>query len=170
MVAIRAPVARFAGAALDLLLPPRCLACGAIVDRQGTLCAACWRGIAFVGPPMCACCGLPFEIAAGPGALCGACVASPPVWRRARAALVYDDGSRPLVLGFKHGDRTHAAVPFARWMAHAGAELLAGSDLVVPVPLHPWRLCWRGRSRAMPASPFWWTRWSAGAVRPRRAG
>ena len=140
MVAIRAPVARFAGAALDLLLPPRCLACGAIVDRQGTLCAACWRGIAFVGPPMCACCGLPFEIAAGPGALCGACVASPPVWRRARAALVYDDGSRPLVLGFKHGDRTHAAVPFARWMAHAGAELLAGSDLVVPVPLHPWRL------------------------------
>lgn len=140
MVATPAPVARFAGAALDLLLPPRCLACGSIVDRQGTLCAACWRGIAFIGPPMCACCGLPFEIAAGPGALCGACVATPPVWRRARAALVYDDGSRPLVLGFKHGDRTHAAIPFARWMAHAGAELLAGADLVVPVPLHPWRL------------------------------
>lgn len=140
MVAVPRPVVRFAAAALDLLLPPRCLACGAIVDAQGTLCAGCWRGITFIGPPMCACCGLPFEIAAGPGALCGACVASPPVWGRARAALVYDDGSRPLVLGFKHGDRTHAAIPFARWMALAGAELLAGADLLVPVPLHPWRL------------------------------
>jgi len=140
MVAIQVTIARFATAALDLLLPPRCLGCGAIVDRQGTLCSICWRGVGFIGPPMCACCGLPFEIAAGPGALCGACVATPPVYARARAAVVYDDGSRSLTLGFKHGDRLHAAAPFARWMVHAGAELLADADLIVPVPLHPWRL------------------------------
>ena len=33
---------------------------------------------------------------------------------------------------------------FARWMAKAGEELLAAADLIVPVPLHRWRLLWRG--------------------------
>ena len=29
---------------------------------------------------------------------------------------------------------------FARWMAQAGEELLADTDLILPVPLHRWRL------------------------------
>jgi ComF family protein len=33
---------------------------------------------------------------------------------------------------------------FARWMARAGEELLADADLILPVPLHRWRLLWRG--------------------------
>ena len=64
--------------------------------------------------------------------------ARPPRYRRARAALVYDDKSRRLVLPFKHGDRTDIARACGRWMARAGAELLAEADLVAPVPLH-WR-------------------------------
>ena len=32
---------------------------------------------------------------------------------------------------------------FARWLAKAGAELLADADLIVPVPLYPSRLWWR---------------------------
>lgn len=43
-----------------------------------------------------------------------------------------------MVLKFKHGDRTGFAPAFAAWMARAGGELLAGADLLVPVPLH-WR-------------------------------
>ena len=70
--------------------------------------------------------------------LCGACLARPPRYRRARAALVYDERSRRLVLPFKHGDRTDMARACGRWMARAGAELLAEADLVAPVPLH-WR-------------------------------
>ncbi|HLZ67161.1 MAG TPA: double zinc ribbon domain-containing protein [Aliidongia sp.] len=42
--------------ALDALLPPRCLACGGAVDAQGALCAACWQGISFLGPPCCSRC------------------------------------------------------------------------------------------------------------------
>ena len=72
------------------------------------------------------------------GMLCGACLARPPRYRRARAALVYDARSRRLVLPFKHGDRTDIARACGRWMARAGAELLAEADLVAPVPLH-WR-------------------------------
>ena len=55
-----------------------------------------------------------------------------------RAALIYDARSRRLVLPFKHGDRTDIARACGRWMARAGAELLAEADLVAPVPLH-WR-------------------------------
>ena len=42
------------------------------------------------------------------------------------------------MLPFKHGDRTDIARACGRWMARAGADLLADADLVAPVPLH-WR-------------------------------
>jgi ComF family protein len=74
----------------------------------------------------------------GEDALCGDCLAHPPRFRRARAALVYDDQSRRLVLPLKHGDRTDIARACGSWMARAGAILLAEADLVAPVPLH-WR-------------------------------
>ncbi|MGQ9369125.1 ComF family protein [Azospirillum sp. ST 5-10] len=141
-------LARLAEAALDALLPPRCLCCGEIVDRQGGLCPTCWAGLTFIAPPLCACCGLPFAFAVPGEALCGACVAAPPAFARARSVLVYDDASRPLVLGFKHGDRTHAARAFGAWLARAGAELLAEADLLVPVPLHRWRLFARRYNQA----------------------
>jgi ComF family protein len=123
---------------LDSVLPPLCLGCNEIVDAPGTLCAACWQRFSFIAPPYCARCAAPFSHDAGEGALCGACLARPPRYRRARAALVYDQRSRRLVLPFKHGDRTDIARACGRWMARAGAELLADADLVAPVPLH-WR-------------------------------
>jgi len=148
----RPALLRFAAAAstalLDALLPPRCLCCGTAVDRQGGLCPHCWTGLSFIAPPFCACCGLPFEYEAQDGNLCGACLAEPPAFARARAVLVYDDGSRPLVLGFKHGDRIHAAGAYGGWLARAGADLLGDADLLVPVPLHWGRLFRRRYNQA----------------------
>jgi ComF family protein len=129
---------------LDALLPPQCLACRAIVERAGQLCATCWRGMSFIAPPYCACCGLPFEVEAGQDALCGECLATPRAFDRARAVLRYDGSSRGPILAFKHGDRTDAAPAFARWLLPAVGDLLAEADLIVPVPLHRWRL-WRRR-------------------------
>lgn len=131
---------RVSRAAFDVLLPPRCLACGEIVAEPGTLCAGCWPHLAFLGPPMCACCGYPFDHDTGTGALCGACLRAPPVFDRARSVLRYDDHSRELVIAFKHRDRTDAARGYARWMARAGADVLADAELLVPVPLHRLRL------------------------------
>jgi ComF family protein len=127
---------------LDALLPRRCLACGAVVDGagQGGVCAACWPNLVFLGPPICACCGFPFEYDEGADALCAACTARPPEWGRARTVFAYDDASRGLVLGFKHADRTDAAPAFGFWLARAGAELLDAADIVAPVPLHRTRL------------------------------
>jgi len=127
-----------ARAVLDAVLPPLCLGCSEIVEAPGGLCAACWRSFSFIAPPCCARCGYPFVEPVGEGALCGACAARPPRFRRARAALVYDDRSRRLVLPFKHGDRTDIARACGAWMARAGIDLLADADLVAPVPLH-WR-------------------------------
>ncbi|HEX9790784.1 MAG TPA: ComF family protein [Kiloniellales bacterium] len=129
---------RLSQLALNSLLPPRCLACGDTVEQPGALCAACWRGLDFLGPPLCAVCGLPFAFDMGPAAVCGACAGEKPAYDRARSVLRYDDGSRGLILGFKHADRTEGAPAYGAWLARAGAELLADTELIVPVPLH-WR-------------------------------
>lgn len=124
--------------ALNAVLPPRCVGCRALIDRQGDLCSICWGGLSFIEEPLCAVCGFPFELDAGPGALCGACARHLPSFKQARSVLRYDDASRDLVLAFKHGDRTEFAVTFGRWMARSGRALLTESDVIVPVPLH-WR-------------------------------
>jgi ComF family protein len=50
------------------------------------------------------------------------------------------DGGKDMVLRFKHGERTDYTPAFAAWLQRAGAPLLADADLLVPVPLHRWRL------------------------------
>jgi ComF family protein len=139
---------RVARMMIDALLPPLCLSCHAPVAEPGSLCPTCWSAVTFLGRPCCARCGLPFELEAGDDALCGACACDPPPFRRARAVFLYDDASRRLILRFKHADRLEGAPAFARWMARAGAELLEGADLLVPVPLHPWRLLHRRYNQA----------------------
>ena len=150
-----ATLRRFAGRpaawarhALDLLLPPTCLGCRTVVDAAGSLCATCWRAVSFLAPPWCSVCGLPFEIPEPDGTICGACARSRPAYDRARAALAYDDGSRGMVLAFKHADRLNAAPVFARWMAAAAGDLLADAEVLVPVPLHRWRLAARRYNQA----------------------
>ena len=126
----------------DALLPPRCLATGDIVDRQGQLSAQAWSAINFIVPPLCGHCGQPFAFDQGEADafICGLCLADPPGYDRARAVFQYGDGSREMILAFKHGDRLEGAPAFAAWMARAGAELLDDADLIVPVPLHRKRL------------------------------
>jgi ComF family protein len=76
--------------------------------------------------------------------LSAAAIAEPPVFRRARAVAQYDDTARALVHRLKYGDRLERAQALGGMMARAGAELLAEVDVIVPVPLHRWRL-WRRR-------------------------
>lgn len=142
---LRQGAARLGVGALDALLPPECLTCEEPVGVQGTLCAGCFAGLAFVTAPFCARCGVPFPHAGagapdpgGAGPVCTGCLARPPAYAAARAALRYDAAAQKLVLPFKHADRTQHAGILARQMGRAGAALLARADLVAPVPLH-WR-------------------------------
>ncbi len=128
---------------LDLLLPPQCLSCGTIVAEGAGLCAQCWDQIGFLGPPACPKCGFPFEFEMGDDIFCGACLRSPPVFGRGRAAFRYDEHSRGLILDLKYRDRTYLAPALARLLYQAGQELVQDADAIVPVPLHRWRLARR---------------------------
>ena len=128
---------------LDLLFPPLCIACRAAVSAPG-FCAACWSGITFLDGPGCACCGLPFPVALEGETLCAACLAKPPAFDSARAILAYDEHSRGAILALKHADRLDLVPGFTRWLSRTGRAALENSDVVVPVPLHPFRL-WRRR-------------------------
>lgn len=146
--AIARRIRRWGQGIVDVLLPRQCLRCHVPVDGAGVLCADCWSRLRFLEDPVCAACGVPFAFDAGAGALCGECIRERPVYDRARAALVYDDGSRPLILAFKNGDRTDAAPVFGRWMARAGTELLAAAEVITVVPLHWTRLLARKYNQA----------------------
>ncbi len=139
---------RILNMALDGILPPRCLSCGVSVDRQGHLCADCWKALTLLGPPCCSRCGYPFEHDMPPGTVCGACTNRPPRFMRARAVFRYDDASRTLILRFKHADELHGAPAFGQWLARAGADLCRDADLIAPVPLHRWRLLARRYNQA----------------------
>lgn len=140
LLTFRQGLAAFGSGLLDALLPPRCLACGCLVERPGALCGDCWESIEFIGPPLCACCGLPFDYDLGPDALCGQCSREPPPLERVRAVMVYGDTSRRLVAGFKYRDRTEGGPAFAAWMSRVGAGLLEEAEVILPVPLHWTRL------------------------------
>lgn len=130
--------------AIDLLLPPRCIATGDIVDAPGMISPAYWNQLTFIEAPFCTTCGLPFTFEAPIGTICASCLELEPVFDQARAAVLYNDASRRLVIDFKYGDKMHFAATFVPWMLRAGANLLEESDYIIPVPLHARRL-WQRR-------------------------
>src|SRR5579862_2632852 len=132
-----------ARATLDLALPPLCPACREPVEGRG-LCPACWSKLSFITRPYCERLGIPFIYDPGPGILSMEAIADPPAYNRARAAVRFDEISRALVHALKYGDRLDLAPMMGRWIGHAGGELLAQADALVPVPLH-WRRLWARR-------------------------
>ncbi len=131
----------------DLILPPRCILTGEIVDQQGVVSPEVWAELSFITAPQCYRCGFPFEFDAGEakeGNVCAACLKNPPVFDKARAALVYDDASRNIVLAYKHADHTQFVPSFMPWLTQAGKEFWERADYLIPVPLHRWRM-WRRR-------------------------
>ncbi len=129
---------------LDWLIPPQCLVCrGEIADASG-LCVACWSTLSFVEAPFCERLGTPFPYDQGQDMVSAAALTDPPLWDRARAALVFDDTARVLVHALKYRDRHEAGLLMARLMVRAGADILERADAVIPVPLYRWRL-WRRR-------------------------
>ena len=109
---------------LDLLFPPRCAFCGALLDGEaGGVCAACEKAL---------------QNLEGPGLRAldfGQCA----------AAFLYEGVVRDGVHGLKFQGRRQSAAVFARYMAEAAAEHLAGQfDAVTFVPVSEKRLKQRG--------------------------
>lgn len=146
------------GRALDLVFPPQALD-GTARPQSSGLSAEAWSRIRFIAEPACDGCGAPFEYDLGER--CAACLARPRAFARARAAVLYDEHSRELILKLKHGDRTDLAGLFVHWLSRAAAELLEEADAVVPVPLHRWRLLGRRYNQAAEIARPLARRWGA---------
>ncbi len=136
---------------IDLIYPPRCPICGESVAQQGGLCSSCWSELVLPSEPACASCGRPFgSDVISQGSQCAPCLANPPRHAGISAATLYNDPSRRLVLAFKHGGKLGLAPMLARLIAARLPERDEGDPppLLVPVPLHRWRLWKRGFNQA----------------------
>lgn len=133
---------------VDLIYPPRCPLCGeGIAGHQG-LCGPCWTELQIPGEPACAACQRPFGgSSVSEGALCAPCLSDRPRHDGIAAGTLYNAASRKLVLAFKHGRRIGMAPMLARLIA-ARLPPMEGDWLIMPVPLHRWRLWHRGYNQA----------------------
>ena len=104
-----------------MLLPQRCLVCGA---AGAQLCPSCRRRLPVLEPPLCERCGAP---TAWPVARCRECSGRRLAFASARAAVAYDDSVRRLVAGWKERGLRRLADEAASLVA----ERLARPDVAV---------------------------------------
>lgn len=138
---------------IDFVFPPRCPGCGdaVLADPHGddALCATCFARLELPGEPSCATCQRPFgadHFAAE--ARCARCLAEPPQHDGIVAATIYGDVSRQMALDLKHAGRIALAGPMGRRIAARIGDRAGPNPLVVPVPLHRWRIWRRGYNQS----------------------
>jgi ComF family protein len=125
---------------LELLLPQRCVACGA---SGAQVCGGCRDALPRIAPPLCERCGAPTAWAV---ARCRECAGRRIAFARARAAVEYDDRVRALVGAWKErGLRTLAALA-AELVAETLARPRAAALTFVPADRD--RGLWRGHHPA----------------------
>ena len=126
---------------LNLIYPSQCISCRDLVEDDNALCGKCWRDTPFISGLVCDKCGTPLPGEdTGESILCDGCMTVARPWDRGRAAMLYKDNGRKLVLAFKHGDRLDLAMPAGQWLARAAEPILTPNTLIAPVPLHWMRL------------------------------
>lgn len=124
----------------NVITPPLCLSCHHPLLDHHTLCPQCWRRIDFIRQPLCDRLGIPLPYDSGTRAVSAQALAAPPVYARARAVARFDGVMRELIHDLKFHDRHDARKLLGRWLVGAGGELLAEADVLVPIPLHRWKL------------------------------
>jgi ComF family protein len=129
-----------------LLWPQRCPACQTPVAEDGAFCPACDLSVVALDR---ACPGCALEEPPAT-ALCQACQVRPFPFARARASLIYGGAVAQALVRLKHAGALAVIRPLGRFLVPllewAAAE---GTDVVVPVPLHPRRLRERGFNQAL---------------------
>ncbi len=127
--------------AVNAVFPPECISCAALVDTNFGLCASCWGETPFITGAACDKCGSPLPGASPEDGLrCDDCLTIARPWSKGRAVFTYAGNGRKLVLSLKHGDRAEIARAGGTWMANVAGPLLVDDPVIVPIPLHWWRL------------------------------
>jgi ComF family protein len=144
---------------VDWLYPPRCRACSSSIggrDRE-YFCSNCLLQIQLVAHPFCTICGRPFPDSSGADHVCGVCLARNPQFARAHSWACYpreeatEHPLRQVIQKFKYGRKVALGKPLGRLMARGCEEFLltCKAETIIPVPLHPRRLRWRGFNQSV---------------------
>jgi len=122
-------------ALVDIVFPPACLACDAVLPGAGFFCEAC-RGMVEETPaPRCARCGEPGRF---DGGACPRCAARPPGFHAAFAPFEHAGAVARAIHRFKYEDHPELAKGLAHLVAMAARDEVdtALPGALVPVPLH----------------------------------
>lgn len=130
---------------LDYLLPPRCVLCG-LTSSSICICPSCTTDLPRPGLH-CYQCGLP--LCSESDRICGACISNTPPFTRTVYPLQYRFPADRLVQAFKFKRQLAAG----RVLSHLLCEYVRANDinhpdLLIPVPLHNWRMAKRGFNQA----------------------
>lgn len=136
---LRAALAR----SLRVLLPERCLFCGAGAARD-SICLGCLDDLPGGSVARCPVCAIELDS----GELCGACLVRQPAFDRVRTAFTYDFPLDAAIQRFKYALDLTLAEPLGALLAAAVSQEPA-PDLVLPMPLSPQRLRARGFNQAL---------------------
>ncbi len=127
-------------ALLDLLFPPRCVAC-----RRGDVwfCAACRQAIEKILPPICDKCGRP--LLRKP---CPYCQKLPLQIDGTRATAFFEGALREAIHAFKYARRPELAQPLGELLADYLTAFPLPADALIAVPLHSARERARGYNQS----------------------
>jgi ComF family protein len=133
--------ARLTQVFLDVLFPPRCVACG----KQGAfLCPGCREAMPRTLPPRCPLCWQPERR----GEACGRCARTRPAFAGARSLYLFQGPVREAVHALKYNHLSALARPLGELMAAYLKTEELPVDLVVPVPLFGRRQRLRGYNQS----------------------
>ena len=126
---------------IDLLFPPRCVAC----SRMGTwFCGDCLASVEPIPQPICPCCGRP----APGGRLCAHCQERPTRLDGLRSVAVHAGALRQAIHHLKYRRRRELAAPLGQMLFAYWQRAGLPGDLIIPVPLHASRQKERGFNQA----------------------
>lgn len=125
-------------AAVDFLLPPKCVACHAAVLPEQAFCTPC--AATLIETPD------TWNVAPNPSCADRESYARP--WTSAVAGYFYGGQLATALARLKYAGQADVARPVARLLAQRFPALLRHCNWIVPVPLHPRRLAERGYNQA----------------------
>ncbi len=142
----------------NILLPSYCIHCDnrLITEENPYYCPACWDTLPRIERPFCSLCGVPHPIAVGFGTRsnfpCENCRTHPnPYIDGIQSPVPYKGIAREALITFKFKRKSLMAEPLGallrEWIEREMME--QHFDLIVPVPLHPFRLQRRGFNQSL---------------------
>lgn len=145
---ITAAARRLVEPVLTVVFPSGCAFCGRLLAQptRGPLCGRCWKTLPRHRVVACRC-GLPRL----PGRMvCGRCRRGYQPFAAGVSLGPYEGSLRSVIHELKYRGRRRVAGRLAEALLEDGLtrEMVCGSDVLVPVPLHPRRLRERGFNQA----------------------